>query len=388
MLYRVNRGLPPIDAGACWPGRWLLALVLISLPVAALAQAEDDRIDGLSLQLAGRGSASVTPMPLYPGGPSTVGLLSRDGRPPPPLISHETFELTEYGALGVRDFQVMTGVSGKARMYDGYYYAILSGQRWPPGVTLTQDQLPHTKQPYEKALLWTRSRSLDGPWDKPQILLKPNGPWRMVDQGSLVQSDDGQFVLMLRAVTETGSGLYVLQSESPTEFTLPTENTPPVLTGADFQCLPPPGDNLCVPQMIKLSDQSHVGGLPGTEGAFVAYCMAWAMRDGQKEWFIYGAYSLDHDIPTKWVAMNGGKPILSPSGQSGDAWAHGVADARIIEVGPNQFALGVSAFGRNLPDYATAVSSASMLEPMPRRDGSNQRIGSWAKMNPPRRGCD
>jgi hypothetical protein len=303
-----------------------------------------DTVLGFDLELRGHGWARVLPADrLFPGGPAVERVIPLYNDPNAPILPCSLFTPNEAGGLGLRDFHVVTQPGGRTVQHEGYFYAYLMGFRLP--------DKPAAGRFSERALLWTRAKSLDGPWDKPKVLMAKQGPWEMIDQGSGVKVADGMFVLIFRAVVGGKRGLYVLTSRSPTGFVLPETPPPPVFDAKSLDCLAHPYDQLALPYMIKLTPESTVGSIPGTNGAFIAYFEASRWHQWRTKWHVYGAYSTHPYAQADWAPMNGGKPVLSVSDEPHSAWGEGVANPKITEVGPNQFVLGVNAYGQNLPEY-------------------------------------
>jgi hypothetical protein len=274
---------------------------------------------------------------LFEGGPVVGPMVPMGKDPLGAILSPRQYGAGEFGSVGLRDFHVLTQPGGRACLHEGYYYALLMGMSG--------------KTSQERAIMWTRAKSLDGPWEKPIVLLHPQGDWSVVDQGTMVKLSNGKFVLMLRATVGNKNGLYVLTADSPTGFKLPEKPTAPVLDASSLDAIGQPNDCLALPHMIKLSEQSQVGRIPGTKGAWIAYCEVRQLCCGKSKWCVYGLYSTHPLGASGWSAMNGGRPVLEPSDDPQSAWFMGVANPKIIEVGPNRFVLGVNAYGQNLPEY-------------------------------------
>ena len=147
---------------------------------------------------------------LVSNGPVADTVTPIGNNPDTAILSPSQFKAGEYGSLGLRDFHVVTQPGGRACLHEGYYYALLMGML--------------TKERIGRAILWTRSKSLDGPWQKPAVLLQPKGKWEVVDQGTMVKLPSGRFVLMFRGRVRGGQdALYTMAANSPTGFHLPEQ---------------------------------------------------------------------------------------------------------------------------------------------------------------------
>ena len=342
---RLTFGDTPVEAPAHRPQN-IIGGNLGQLPAGDLQNGRD--VLGFTLVLQGHSWASVRPASvLFPGGPTASGAIPMHNDPSTPLLASDAFESNEIGHLGLRDFHVMTQPGGRACKHQGYYYALVSGHR------LSEQQPKRGRKKTDRALMWTRAEDINGPWEKPKILLGPQDSWEVLDQGAMVKLGDDKFILMFRAVVGKKNGLYVITADSPTAFRLPKEPTAAVLDASVLDSLWQPVDYLSLPHMIKLTDESCVGTIPGTHGAFVAYFEVRRMHQGQSKWHVFGAYSTHPEGLADWTPINGGRPLCRPDDDPESAWHSGVANPKLIELGPNRFAFGVNAYGQNLPEYKT-----------------------------------